>query len=85
MSIISKGGTISTGTTLNPYVSTGSASYVSSRAEGISFDLKDIDFLLRKFSELNFNAKEIMVAYSVLAKLQAINTKLLQSEVEVNS
>ena len=85
MSIISKGGTFSTGTTLNPNVSTGSASYALSKVEGISFDLKDIDFLLRKFSELNFNAKEIMVAYSVLAKLQAINTKLLQAEVEVNS
>lgn len=55
------------------------------KTKSISFDLKDIDFLLRKFSELNFNAKEIMVAYSVLAKLQAINTKLLQAEVEVNS
>ena len=85
MSITSKGGTYTTGTTLNPNVSTGSAGYNSSRAEGISFDLKDIDFLLRKFSELNFNAKEILVAYSVLAKLQAINTKLLQAEVEVNS
>lgn len=49
----------------------------------ISLDIKEIDFLLRKFSELSLSTKELQVGYNVMLKLQELQKRIMESKIDI--